>query len=145
MEEEECGSEVSLDTIPPQAVLPLPLPEFPEEFPLPPTKLPLLLGPEDGAHGGLQILDGAWLDTPELPPMLVPSCPRTGQAEGLALGFKFKLKLEEPQVLAPIDALLPSPFPSPAMAGDGPEPQPLLAPLWLERMPPEWLLLALLG
>lgn len=145
MEGEECGSEVSLDTIPPQAVLLLTLPEFPAELPLPLTKLPLLLGPEDGAPGWLQILEGAWLDTAELPPTPVPSCPKTGQAEGLALGFKFKLKLEEPQVLAPNDAPLPSLFPSPATAGDGPEPQPLLTPLWLERIPPEWLLLALLG
>lgn len=44
------------------------------------------------------------LAPPELPP---PSCPNMGQADGLALGFKFKLKLlvvddeEEPQPLLP--------------------------------------------
>lgn len=46
------------------------------------------------------------LAPPELPPpVLPPSCPSMGQAEGLALGFRFKLKLlveddeEEPQPL----------------------------------------------
>lgn len=48
------------------------------------------------------------LAPPELPPPVpLPSCPNMGQADGLALGFRFKLKLvveddeEEPQPLLP--------------------------------------------
>lgn len=58
------------------------------------------------------------LAPPELPPPVPPeSCPNMGQADGLALGFRFKLKLvveddEEPQplLLPPPTAL--STFPS---------------------------------
>lgn len=126
----ECGSDESLGTMLPHVVLPLPLPPLPAEFPLAPPILPLLLEPWLGkVPGGLQRLGGGGLLPPELPPpMPVPSCPRTGQAEGLALGFKFKLKLEEHQPLAPTDVLETSFFPSPPLAGEGPEPQPLLAP-----------------
>lgn len=48
------------------------------------------------------------LAPPELPPPVPPpSCPNMGHAEGLALGFRFKLKLvveddeEAPQPLLP--------------------------------------------
>lgn len=47
------------------------------------------------------------LAPPELPPPVPPSCPNMGQADGLALGFKFKLKLvveddeEQPHPLLP--------------------------------------------
>lgn len=88
------------------------------------------------------------LAPPELPPPVPPpSCPNMGQAEGLALGFRFKLKLvveddeEEPQpVLAPPATGL-SLFPSlptedwgGQWEGPGPEPQLRLAATWLESM-----------
>lgn len=60
------------------------------------------------------------LAPPELPPPVPPpSCPNMGQADGLALGFRFKLKLvveddeEEPQpLLPPPPPTGLSPFPS---------------------------------
>lgn len=69
---------------------------------------------------GLQRLGGvgggdAVRAPPELPvPLPAASCPNTGQADGLALGFKFKLKFvveeEEPQPLLLVTglSLLPS-------------------------------------
>lgn len=87
------------------------------------------------------------LAPPELaPPVPTPSCPNTGQADGLALGFRFKLKLvvevgEDPQPL-----LFPPPtglsfFPSlptedweGQWEDPGPEPQLRLAATWLESV-----------
>lgn len=76
-----------------------------------------------------------------LPPVPPPSCPNKGQADGLALGFRFKLKLvqedeeEEPQPLLPPPTGL-SPFTSFPMGqweGPGPEPQLRLVADWLDR------------
>lgn len=60
------------------------------------------------------------LAPPELPPPVpTPSCPNMGQADGLALGFRFKLKLvleddeDDPQPLLPPAPPGLSFFPSP--------------------------------
>lgn len=89
--------------------------------------LPLIPGGRDGEF------DTALGPIPQSP---TPSWPRTGQADGLALGLRFKLKLVEPQLLgAPTrPPFIPSCFPS--------EPQPLL-PHVLADPGPVMLLLAL--
>lgn len=149
---EGCGSDVSEAIMLPQA---LPIPE----------ELLLVLAPVEvlvwagRGPGWLQRLGEGWggemmLAPPELPPNVPPpSCPNMGQAEGLALGFRFKLKLvveddeEEPQPLLPPPPTGLSLFPSlPTEDWDGqrecpgPEPQLRLAAIWLESMlVPVWL------
>lgn len=52
------------------------------------------------------------LAPPELPPPVpLPSCPNMGQADGLALGFKFKLKLVVEDDGGPQPLVLPPPPP----------------------------------
>lgn len=124
----------------PQALVPLvsPIIMLPLALP-PPPMLPLPLGPcsADGAPGGPHIFGGREFGPPMPPPLLPPptllgpSCPSIGQAEGLALGFRLRLGVPQPD-WCPLPPMGPRPSPLPS---EPPHPR-FGGPPWLETMLP---------